>query len=94
MNEKGLNVPAAITANLNHWIKQVQERTISQPQDVSVIAYAHYLQAKKGHDAQFSFGRLEVAVGRFLLAARFLNFNPRLRGLRPFRHNVATSLFV
>lgn len=49
MNEKGLQVPSALTANLNNWLKEIQQRGISQPQDVSLIAYAHYLRAKQGH---------------------------------------------
>jgi uncharacterized protein YfaS (alpha-2-macroglobulin family) len=49
MNEKGLQVPSALTANLSNWIKEIQQRGISQPQDISLIAYAHYLRAKQGH---------------------------------------------
>src|SRR5439155_261131 len=46
---KGLIVPSALSASVNNWIKDIQQMNIRTPQDISLIAYAHYLRAKQDH---------------------------------------------
>jgi len=47
MKEKGHAVPTALTLNLQQWVKEASTRAISQPSDLAVVSYAHYLLAKQ-----------------------------------------------
>lgn len=47
MQQKGFNVPSALTLNLSAWIKEAATRRIAQPTDAAIAAYAHYLLAKQ-----------------------------------------------
>ena len=47
MKEKGHAVPSALTQNLQEWVKEASTRAISQPSDLAVVSYAHYLMAKQ-----------------------------------------------
>lgn len=47
MKEKGHVVPTALTQNLNQWVKEASSRAISNPSDLAVVSYAHYLLAKQ-----------------------------------------------
>ncbi len=48
LKAKGITVPVALNLQLHHWIKEASQRSIHQPEDISVIAYAHYMLAKEG----------------------------------------------
>lgn len=45
--EKGAKVPDAMLANLSRWALEAKDRTINAQEDISIVAYAHYLLAKE-----------------------------------------------
>ncbi len=48
LKAKGISVPVALNLQLHQWIKEASQRSIQQPEDISVITYAHYMLAKEG----------------------------------------------
>ncbi|MGD9591596.1 MAG: alpha-2-macroglobulin, partial [Candidatus Berkiella sp.] len=45
--QKAKPVPDALMANLNRWLSEAINRSISSQEDISIAAYAHYLLAKE-----------------------------------------------
>lgn len=47
VKQAGHPVPAALTQNVDRWIKEMEQRSINQSTDISIAAYAHYILAKE-----------------------------------------------